>query len=379
MAVPDRAGPVWRQQGARQLADRPGVRGRARDRHAGQRGDRRLPGVPRVCCLRRTGSSSTSGPSYVVVSAITVALLYGSWLARAAAALDLALLVVVGNIFGGLSQLDVSAVGHVTAIAVGAVLGSLLVWQLRRRPQTGETWPTPASAIRADRRGLLGSLDGSRGRRHRRPGRPGPAQRRPAPPGRVARRAEHPDEEPHRPVGLVRHRDRGPHRDQGDTTDRPMASSGRSVNDRAAAGGPIIRLKISRAPTTGSAMLVASATTTRKHISIRYGSHAARLAELGHHRGEHQRAVQHHDRGDAHRAQRGDRGYLVHADAEHLAEQQRVISGAYSTREAEEQRAEPEHHHQGQGHGHVVAAAAAEPADAERAEQGEHAQARPGY
>jgi hypothetical protein len=78
------------------------------------------------------------GPSYVVVTAIVVALLYGSWLARAAAALDLALLVVVGNIFGGLSQLAVSAVGHVTAITVGVILGSLLVWQLRRRPQAGE-------------------------------------------------------------------------------------------------------------------------------------------------------------------------------------------------------------------------------------------------
>jgi membrane associated rhomboid family serine protease len=73
------------------------------------------------------------GPSYVVVSAIVVALLYGSWLARTAAALDLTLLVVVGNIFGGLSDLDVAAVGHVTAMTVAAVLGSILVWQLHRR------------------------------------------------------------------------------------------------------------------------------------------------------------------------------------------------------------------------------------------------------
>jgi hypothetical protein len=73
------------------------------------------------------------GPSYVVVSAIMVALLYGSWLARAAAALDLALLVFVGDIFAGLSHLDVSAVGHVTAMTVGAVGGGLLVWQRRRR------------------------------------------------------------------------------------------------------------------------------------------------------------------------------------------------------------------------------------------------------
>jgi hypothetical protein len=94
------------------------------------------------------------GPSYVVVSAIVVALLYGSWLARAAAALDLALLVVVGNIFGGLSQLAVSAVGHVTALTVGVIGSVFLVWQLRRRPAlnknlaeagTGTGYPPPDS------------------------------------------------------------------------------------------------------------------------------------------------------------------------------------------------------------------------------------------
>ncbi len=79
------------------------------------------------------------GPSYVVVSAIVVVLLYGSWLARAVAAIDLVLLVVVGDIFGGLSQLNVSAVGHTTAIAVGVILGSFLVWQLRRRPKAAES------------------------------------------------------------------------------------------------------------------------------------------------------------------------------------------------------------------------------------------------
>jgi hypothetical protein len=78
------------------------------------------------------------GPSYVVVTAIAVVLLYGSWLARIAAALDLVLLVAVGNIFGGLSKLAVSAVGHTTAIALGVVLGSLLVWPLRRRPKTAD-------------------------------------------------------------------------------------------------------------------------------------------------------------------------------------------------------------------------------------------------
>jgi hypothetical protein len=72
------------------------------------------------------------GPSYVVVSAIVVAVLYGSWPARVAAALDFAVLVFIGQIFDGLSTLDVPAVGHTTAITVSVLLGSLLAWQLRR-------------------------------------------------------------------------------------------------------------------------------------------------------------------------------------------------------------------------------------------------------
>jgi hypothetical protein len=81
------------------------------------------------------------GPSYVVVSAITVAVLFGSWPARAAAVADLALLVFVGDIFGGLSTLQVAAVGHATAIAVSVPLGTLLARQARqarqRRPPPG--------------------------------------------------------------------------------------------------------------------------------------------------------------------------------------------------------------------------------------------------
>jgi hypothetical protein len=74
------------------------------------------------------------GMSYVVVSAIAVALLYGGWVARAAAALDLLLLIFVGHIFAGLSQLEVSAVGHVTAMLTGgAVLGTFLIRQRRRK------------------------------------------------------------------------------------------------------------------------------------------------------------------------------------------------------------------------------------------------------
>jgi hypothetical protein len=82
------------------------------------------------------------GPSYVVVTAIAVGLIWGSWLARAAAALAFVILIVVGQIFSGLSQLSVSPVGHVTSLIVGATIGSALAWQRLRR------WPTfrqPAS------------------------------------------------------------------------------------------------------------------------------------------------------------------------------------------------------------------------------------------
>lgn len=71
------------------------------------------------------------GPSYVVLSAVAVALLYGTWPARLAAALDLVLLITVGQIFAGLTGLKLDAVGHVTALGVGAILGGFLVWQRR--------------------------------------------------------------------------------------------------------------------------------------------------------------------------------------------------------------------------------------------------------
>jgi hypothetical protein len=73
------------------------------------------------------------GPSYVVVTALAVALIWGRWLARAAAATALASLIFVGQIFSGLSQLMVTPVGHATALFAGATLGSLLAWQRRRR------------------------------------------------------------------------------------------------------------------------------------------------------------------------------------------------------------------------------------------------------
>ena len=82
------------------------------------------------------------GPSYVVVSAVVVALALGTWLARALAAVDLVILVFPGDIFGGLSQLDVAAVGHLTAMLTAAV-AVILFWPRGK--------PPPASGRRGRR------------------------------------------------------------------------------------------------------------------------------------------------------------------------------------------------------------------------------------
>jgi len=70
---------------------------------------------------------SDVGPSYVVLSAIVIALICGGWLVRTLAAVDLAVLVFPGQIFGGLSQLDVAAVGHLTAALTAAVATALIL------------------------------------------------------------------------------------------------------------------------------------------------------------------------------------------------------------------------------------------------------------
>src|SRR5215470_10649052 len=53
------------------------------------------------------------------------------------------------------------------------------------------------------------------------------------------------------------------------TTESAIAAPGRAVTERAAAAGPIIRLNISSAPTTGTVIDVATAITTRKERSTR--------------------------------------------------------------------------------------------------------------
>ncbi len=70
------------------------------------------------------------GPSYVIVCALVASTLYGSWTQRVAAGAGFAVLAF--HIFRGLTHLEVTAVGHVTAIVTGAVLGGLLLWHARR-------------------------------------------------------------------------------------------------------------------------------------------------------------------------------------------------------------------------------------------------------
>lgn len=79
------------------------------------------------------------GPSYVVVSALVVALLCAPWGWRVLAAFDLLLLVFGGRIFAGLTNLDVAAVGHLTAMVTAATCVPLLTqaWLGRCRHRPG--------------------------------------------------------------------------------------------------------------------------------------------------------------------------------------------------------------------------------------------------
>ena len=82
---------------------------------------------------------SDVGPSYLVLSAIVIALARGTWLARTLAAAGFVVLVFPGQIFAGLSQLDVTAVGHLTAMLAAVVATALVTsrWPRRRGPGPG--------------------------------------------------------------------------------------------------------------------------------------------------------------------------------------------------------------------------------------------------
>jgi hypothetical protein len=76
------------------------------------------------------------GPSYVVMSAVVIALICGPLLARIASTLVLVLMVGVGNIFGGLSSLEVAAVGHLTASFTAAACVVLILRHRHRHSDT---------------------------------------------------------------------------------------------------------------------------------------------------------------------------------------------------------------------------------------------------
>src|SRR5262249_19794861 len=87
------------------------------------------------------------GPSYVVVSAIVVAVMFGTWPARVIAVAVLAVLVFVSHIFAGLTSLHVAAVGHLTAIVTATGLGLVLAVRRRElRARQEETNPIPHAA-----------------------------------------------------------------------------------------------------------------------------------------------------------------------------------------------------------------------------------------
>ena len=75
------------------------------------------------------------GPSYVVVGALVAGIGYGRWPGRLLCAGGF--VILAPSLFGGLFQLEVSAVGHVGAILVAVPLGGLLRRARRRSHQRG--------------------------------------------------------------------------------------------------------------------------------------------------------------------------------------------------------------------------------------------------
>ena len=100
------------------------------------------------------------GPSYVVLSAIVIALACGGWLARMLAAVDLVVLVFPGQIFGGLSHLDVAAVGHLTA-ALTAAAATALILSRRSRSRSRSRGPDSADHVTDGHADQVGDRDGA--------------------------------------------------------------------------------------------------------------------------------------------------------------------------------------------------------------------------
>jgi hypothetical protein len=82
---------------------------------------------------------SDVGPSYIVVAALVAGIAYARWPGRVLCAVGFA--VLAPSLFGGLFALEVSAVGHVCAIAVALALGGWYAYSARYR-RTVEPSPT---------------------------------------------------------------------------------------------------------------------------------------------------------------------------------------------------------------------------------------------
>jgi hypothetical protein len=88
------------------------------------------------------------GPSYVVVAAIAVAAMLGSWLAKIAAMAAFASLVFIGGIFSGLGSFQVAPVGHLTAMIVASVMCVALGLARRRRADGRHDEPARDEPVR---------------------------------------------------------------------------------------------------------------------------------------------------------------------------------------------------------------------------------------
>ncbi len=91
------------------------------------------------------------GPSYVVVSAIVVAVMFGTRPTRILALAVFAFLVFVSHIFAGLTSLQVAAVGHLTAIVTAVALGLMLAGRqrgVRAGSDPDGMTPAPDTAVR---------------------------------------------------------------------------------------------------------------------------------------------------------------------------------------------------------------------------------------
>ena len=84
------------------------------------------------------------GPSYVVVAALVAGIAYARWPGRLLCAAGFA--VLAPSLFGGLFELEVSAVGHVCAIVVALVTGAVFV-RARRTPASVQDTPVEDTPV----------------------------------------------------------------------------------------------------------------------------------------------------------------------------------------------------------------------------------------